>query len=291
MPRVGRAAIASAVAATLSASPALAAEPSEKDACIQAAEKGQELRDDQKFALARESFSRCVRETCPALVRQDCSGWLAQIDDKVPTIVLAAEDAAGRDLMDVAVTIDGQPLSSSLDGKPVRVDPGAHTLHFEAQGFLPADQAFVAAPGEKNRPVTTRLAARPRDEAPPRPATPAVTTPPPPAPAAIPAATWIFGGVAVAAFASEAYFGVGAMNDLDHDLAVGGCAPHCGAAEQTAIRTKSVVADVSLGVGLVSGAAAAYFFFSRRAPAPVVGALDVTPTPGGAVATIGGRFR
>jgi hypothetical protein len=289
MPRVGRAAIAGAVAAALWGRPTRAAEPTEKDACIQAAEKGQELRDDQKFALARESFSRCARESCPAVIRVDCSGWLGQIDDKVPTIVLAAEDPAGRDVMDVEVTLDGEPLSSSLDGKPIRVDPGAHKLRFEASGFLPVDQDIVATPGEKNRPITARLVARPHDEPAPLPATPA----PPPVPVrrSISAAAWVFGGVAVAAFASEAYFGISAMNDLNRDLGAGGCAPHCGQSEQSAIRTKSAIADVSLGVGLASGAAAAYFLFFHRAPDRIVGALDVIPAPGGAVATVAGRFR
>jgi hypothetical protein len=292
MYRVSRAAIAGAVASALCGSAAVAAEPSEKDACIQAAESGQELRDDQKFAQARESFSRCVRETCPAIIRQDCSGWLAQIDDKVPTIVLAAEDPAGRDLLDVDVSVDGQPLSSRLDGKPVRLDPGSHTLHFEASGFLPADQTIVASLGEKNRPVLARLAEKPHDAPATQPrAAAAPMHPPSPARGPVPAATWVFGAVAAAAFASEAYFGITAMNDLNRDLAVGGCAPHCGQGEQSAIRTKSAIADVSLGVGLVASAAAAYFFFFHRAPAHLVGSLDVTPTPGGAVATVGGRFR
>ena len=60
-----------------------------------------------------------------------------------------------------------------------------------------------------------------------------------------------------------------------------------------AARTKLNVADVSLGVGIVSLAAAAWFFF-HRGPAPTATALDLRPDvearPGGAVATLRATF-
>jgi hypothetical protein len=278
------------------------AQTDEKEACIAAAENGQSLRDDQKYRLARDAFSRCSRDTCPAVVRQDCAQWLEGLDDRSPTIVIGARDANGHDLSDVRVTIDGLPLVTRLDGRSVNVDPGTHVLRYEIAGFAPVEQSVVIAGGEKDRLVGAAFgkaatAARTADDTPPL---PVATLAPPPvdpltepeeAPGPPPAA-WIFAGVAVAAFASEAAFGLTATLDRDADLAEGGCAPHCGQAEVDWIRTRSVIADASLAVGLVSAGLATYFFVAPRGQAKktIAASIDVGPRPGGAFATIGGRF-
>jgi hypothetical protein len=55
---------------------------------------------------------------------------------------------------------------------------------------------------------------------------------------------------------------------------------------------KFTVADISLGVGLVSTVLAAYLFLSSPAsePAPPVAHVDFAPLPGGGEAAFGGRF-
>ncbi|MBV9948215.1 MAG: hypothetical protein JOZ69_15290, partial [Myxococcales bacterium] len=196
-----------AALALLFAAPARASEPKEKDQCILAADQGQQLRDATKYLEARESFARCARESCPAIVKQDCTQWLQDLDERTPTVVFAAQDDRGADLVDVRVSIDGAQVATSLEGKPVPIDPGEHALHYESGGYLPVDGRAVIRAGEKNRVLDVQFRDRVVAQVPP----PAVRSPPTRAAEAAwrpPLAAWVFGGVALAAFATEAYFGV-----------------------------------------------------------------------------------
>ena len=47
---------------------------------------------------------------------------------------LAAKDGAGVDLTAVTVSMDGEPLTDTLSGTAVAVDPGEHTFTFDAAG-------------------------------------------------------------------------------------------------------------------------------------------------------------
>jgi hypothetical protein len=292
---------ATAVALALGSARADGANDSEKDQCISAADQGQQLRDDNKYRLARDAFSRCARETCPMLVRRECGQWLHELDEKSPTVVLGAQDSKGNDLTDVKVTVDDAPFASTLDGKPVPVDPGEHLFRYEAAGLPPIEEHVVVKSGEKNHVLKVQFRELPSSPAtvdtPAAPATTPLTT--------IPLATWVFGGVAVAAFASEAYFGLSGLGDRSSDLGSGGCAPRCPSSEKSSIQTKFILADVSLGVGLVSAGVATYFFLASRRPTATDGAspaasgrgprlaetaIDFAPRPGGGVATVGGRF-
>ncbi len=263
----------------------------EKDICIAASDDGQQLRDDGKYDAARTAFMRCARPSCPTVVSRDCLQWLVDLEQRSPTVVIRARDDKGDDLVDVHVTLDGTPLTDRLDGQPIRVDPGAHTLRYEAAGFVPSEERVVIQAGTKNRLLDMDLARPSPPPAPPRaaevgPATTATRSSThfrsPPLP------TWILGGVAVAAFASESYFAVSGMSQRDGDLRTGGCAPRCGASEVASIQTKFIAADVSLGVGIVSAGLATYFFLRPRQASPVV--VGLAPSPGGASATLGGHF-
>jgi len=58
----------------------------------------------------------CSNPACPAVVKRDCDQWLTEMDASLPSVVVAARDATGRDLVDVRVTIDGTVLTQSWDG-------------------------------------------------------------------------------------------------------------------------------------------------------------------------------
>jgi len=195
---------------------------------------------------------------------------------------------AGRD-------IDGAPLVDHIDGKPVAVDPGEHILRYEAPGAAPVEQRVVVRVNEKNRTLTAILMpqAAPIAAVVPSPPVEAAPSDSGPQSARIPVATWVFAGVALAGVASFAAFGLSGQSDVANMRAAGGCAPNCTQGQVDAARTKLNVADVSLGVGIVSLAAAAWFFF-HRGPAPAATALDLRPDvearPGGAVATIRATF-
>jgi hypothetical protein len=153
------------LALLFSAHHAAAGDP--KAECISAVDQGQSLRDDGKFRAAREKFVTCSKTVCPKPIIATCSTWLKQLDEGMPSIVLGAKDPRGSDVVEVRVSFDGDVLSSSLDGKPIQVDPGPHKLRFEHEGSEPVEQSLVIRAGEKMRVVSVTLPDKATAAAPP----------------------------------------------------------------------------------------------------------------------------
>lgn len=171
--------------------------------CLAASEKGQKLRSQGKLREARESFVVCGAESCPSIVRHDCSQWNSELAATLPTVVFGAKDKAGKDLFDVKITMDDVPLASKLDGKGVIVDPGKHVFKFEATGLAglpPVTETDLIKEGEKARAINVVFDgfSDPKDA---NKAPPGSTTPPPtPVPGAEHSvAPWILVGVGGAA--------------------------------------------------------------------------------------------
>ncbi len=270
----------------------------DKTQCLAASDQGQQLRDDGKYRRAREAFAACARDVCPTLVRRDCVKWLADLEQSSPSIVVGAKDDKGADLANVTVLVDGTPLVTKLDGKPTMVDPGAHVLRFETPGYPSVEQRIMVHAGEKSRLLAVQFGTPPPPAT--APATPAAAPPTgaPPSdqaqtPQGIRSSAWVFGGLAVVAFATEAYFGLSGLSDRS-SLKAQACARSatCPQASVDSIRTKFTVADIALGVGLASAAISAYLFIappSQTVPTHAA-SVDVVPVPGGAAMSVAGRF-
>ncbi len=127
-------------------------------ACIAASETEVGLRKQLKLRAALDQLSVCSAPACPAEVKAECDRRAADLNAALPTVVLGATDAAGNDLSAVTVTLDGAPFASALDGRALPIDPGNHTLHFQAAGKAPVDKTIVAREGEKARRVSVVLA-------------------------------------------------------------------------------------------------------------------------------------
>jgi hypothetical protein len=300
--------VVAAAAVLLAPRPANGAD--EKQQCLAASDQGQQFRDDGNYRRGREAFAQCARDVCPALVRHDCLKWLADLEQSYPSVVVGAKNDKGDDLIDVTVLIDGAALMSKLDGKPTLVDPGAHVLRFETAGYPPVEQRLVVHAGEKNRllvaqfgtpaPPTSGAPAPPPTTVVPLPATPIDSGPPSHGTRPL---AWVLGGVAVAAFGVEAYFGVTGLSDRN-TLKAQPCAQTatCSGSAVDSIRTKFLVSDVALGVGAVSAAVAIYLFVApQKDPAPArssagsgsgwsISNIDVVSVPGGAAMGMTGRF-
>jgi hypothetical protein len=119
--------------------------------CVKANAHAQALRRDGKLAAARAELLACSNPSCPELVRDDCAQRLDEVERTQPTVLFDARDGDGRDLVAVRVTMDGQPLTDRLEGKVLRVDPGAHTFTFTVEGQPAVTQTFVLKEGERDR--------------------------------------------------------------------------------------------------------------------------------------------
>lgn len=238
------------------------------DACLRAADDGQRLRDQGKYLRARAAFLECSKDACPGAVRTECLSWLRDAEQAIPTVVIAARDSAGNDLTDASVYVDGDRVLDRLDGKPLAVDPGRHELRVEL-GARSLRREILLVAAEKNRVLTFELPPAPARARPtarePSVVEPTGTTP------------WLgfaLAGVGALGVGSFAYFGLTAKSDLDA-LESDPCAETrtCAESDVDSVRARYLIADVSLGVGLVALGAATWIFATHDgSPATRVGA-------------------
>ncbi len=245
---------------------------------------------------AREQLLACARDACPNIIRKDCTQWLSEVDLALPTVVVNARDSLGHDVIEVTVTVDGQPFTTGLDGKSIPIDPGVHTFRFETKGAPPVEEKVVVHQGEKDRNLLVTF--KTESDAPLPYALPpeSLTTPEPRHAAGVPVASIVLAGVGVVALGSFAYFGATGRSDASNLRDT--CAPSCAPSRVDDVKTKLLVADISLSAGVVAIAAAAVIYFTRPR-ADIVAAtgraahrrvFDVKALPGGGMATLGREF-
>jgi hypothetical protein len=286
--------------------------------CAEAHRSGEEQLVLHHLIDASHSFAVCARTSCGAFLSRQCRKRGAQVDLDIPTIVPLATDGGGAALVDVQVTMDGQPLLSRLDGRAVSLDPGLHDFVFTDARGQSAKQQLVVVQGQRNRQVSASLGDKPRtldtadvfetQTALPRAAAPADAAAPAVAPviasedppSAEPAprhrsiGPWLLTGLGLA--------GLGGYGVLTHwgrqdNDALAGCAPNCRPETMRHIRMLYLGADVSAGVGAAALVGAATWFLLRSGPTSNERAsrrshyaIDVRPTPSGAVALVSGGF-
>ena len=258
-------------------------------ACIRSAEEGQAARDAGKLLRARELFAACVARECPSVLRRDCTAWLDEAKRATPSVVIVARDGSGRDLVEAKASVDGVLRQSRLDGSVIELDPGEHIVRVQMGSQPPVELRVVFGSGEKNRTIVVTMTRAPE---PPKEVVKAPIAPPPES-RGLPAATYVFGTLGIVALGSFGYFGVRGKSDADHLRAT--CVPGCAPADVSAVHTKLLIADVSLGVGIVSLVAATWFALHRGATSAPTTAwnaweLGAAPTNGGAHGELRVRF-
>ncbi len=250
--------------------------------CADSYRNAQMQRRNGALRRARESLLLCVSDRCPAVIQPDCLRWLTEVEAAMPTVTFAAKGTDGKDVTDVRVTLDGQPLRDTLDGKSVSVDPGTHTLRFEHGEDPPIDQSIMVREGEKSRVISASWAKAPVDEPGARgagPAQPASHT-----------GAWIFGGIGAASLAT---FGVLAVHGMSRRSSLEKeCFGHCEQSRIDSVKTELAIADVALGLGIVSVGIARFSSSrggsSEKSPPPV--SVGVAPQKNGASLGFSARF-
>jgi len=230
--------------------------------CGQAYEHAQEEKAKGHVGAALVHLRQCIDVSCPQFVRDDCSRWMDQAEAAMPSVVFAVR-RDGVDQVDVEVTCDGQPFAKALDGKALVVDPGIHTFSFRMPGLAPVEQKLLVHEGERNRIVDVEFHSL-RDSA----TSPTV------------AGVGDEGSSSSEISANPGFLryglaGVGALGVLNFALfaALGNsqqsnlertCSPRCDSSQVSSVKTKYLIADASLGVGMVSLGIATYLFIANH---------------------------
>jgi hypothetical protein len=267
--------------------------------CNSAADQAQALKDEGKYRRAREQLLICARDVCPTPIKRDCLDWLTQVEATAPTVVFGAKDGT-KDLSEVKVSVDGVAVTDRLDGKPVQMDLGKHVVKFDYQGQTKEEEVVIGA-GQKNRHVTVTFGGAAAGGG-------GVVTPPPgggggesQSGSLVPA--FVVGGIGVLALGSFAIFGLGGKSDVD-ELKDSNCKPQCDEGKVDSARTKLIIADISLGIGIVALGVATYMILTRPKIDVKTGSVVVPPPPkrtsgvtfdfgavtGGAMGSVGARF-
>jgi hypothetical protein len=236
----------------------------DKAACVEASSKGQRFRDAHKLVEAREQLRVCAAARCPTVIQSDCAAWLADVEKALPSIVLAAKSRAGVDLVDIAVSVDGQPLVSRLDGQAMAMNAGPHTFHFEATDGTRVDRQVLLKEGEKNLEVAVVLGAEPPPPSPPA----GVETAGDAKKTSTPWRTvgWVLGGAGVVGLGVGTAFGLVAVSDKSDAHCVNDV---CDAGTTGGIKSAALVSDIGWiagGVLLATGAGIVLFSPSAGAP-------------------------
>jgi hypothetical protein len=233
--------------------PASSAEPNE---CLKSSEQGLAARDAGKLREARKQFVVCAADNCqPKALRIDCARWLEEVEASLPTVVFGAKDARGADLFDLSVTVDGEKVSGHESGKAFPFDPGPHVVRFEQANGTTVEEKILLRAGERNRPIIAKFGAKKEDPKPP--------PPPPPQEQSIPTSTIVLGVLGLGAMGSFTFFAVTGSQEKEN--LKGTCGSRCSDDQISTLKTRYIVADVSLGVGIVALGLATYFWLANNA--------------------------
>jgi hypothetical protein len=248
------------------------------DPCFTAPVEGQELRKQGKLLGARERFAMCQRKTCPSDIVEQCSAWANEVQSALPTVLLSAHDPSGHDLLDVRVSIDAK-APVDLGALPLELDPGPHSFVFQRAGSNDVQSQVLLREGEQRRQVAVEFTTSSSG------AVPQVLPTPPTADSSrpVPTASWVLGGIGLLGLSGFATFGAWGVAERGTFH----CDTGCSNTDKTDVATKYIVADVSLGAGIVALGIATWMYFARPSVEPSP-AISVDFRAG--AATIEGRF-
>jgi hypothetical protein len=242
--------------------------------CIAASDSAQQQRRAGHLVAARESLLMCVREACPGPVRAFCEQWLEEVQAGLPTILVRVADSSGHDVSAVRVVVDGVPIATELDGRPLTLDPGLHQFRFEPRQGAPVVDQLLIVESHKNRLVTETLPAGSASSQTEGPV------------GRVPLGTWILGAVGVAGVGGFAALAAAGSNSYASCVT-----SPCSSSTKSSLDLDRGLAWASLTVGALAAGGSVWMYFASKSKAPSrLGALTLTPAPSGGFVSWTGRF-
>jgi hypothetical protein len=129
----------------------------ERQACVAAYNKAQERAKSAHLRDAREFLSKCARPQCGSFLQQECTHLYTQLETDIPSVVPLVADETGAPHALVEVRMDGELLTSKLDGHALLVDPGKHEFTFSTDLGVFAKKKIMIVQGQRNRPISAVL--------------------------------------------------------------------------------------------------------------------------------------
>jgi hypothetical protein len=230
--------------------------------CIGEHVEAQLLRKQGHLVAARARLLECAAPSCPALVREECVALRQEVEVALPSVTLNAVDANGQPTSAPTVSIDGSAERVPPDGRSVVLDPGEHQLHFQHPDGGIREVKLVLAEAEHDRPVVADFRPKADTASPLRerrwPSTVVLAS----------------AGVAAVALGSFTYFalsGHAVQSDLER------CKPDCDQRDVDRMRSRYLVADVSLGVALVAAGIGTYALLQAPSPSAAASSPGAPP--------------
>lgn len=222
----------------------LAARADRQTQCIEDFERAQRTRKSGKLLQARGEFRACADPSCPSMLRKDCTDALAELGTAIPSVRVKLEDEKGNELGGFSLEIDGARVE--VGAEPIELDPGRHSLVFSSAGKS-VEKTVTLRSGDVAVPVIAAFPAP--EQAPEAPATATSSGPP--------ALAYVLGGVALVGAAGFVGFGLAGRSTER-------CKGSCSEDEIDTLHRQYLLADVSLGVALISGGVAGWLFLGSR---------------------------
>lgn len=217
------------------------------DDCLDASDEARSLLKERRLLDARSKLRVCAGSRCDEEVRTLCGERLAEVSERLPTVIFDAKDATGTDVPRVKLKVDGVDWSDGPVGAEITLDPGVHVFVFDVPDASPpivVERRLVLVEREKGRRehVVLGPSLKPISVPPPVTPAPAVVTSP------LRTAGWFTLGGAAVSLGIGAAFGVLAITKNDD--------ARCDAAnvcDDPRSRHDARVAATISTVGIVSG--------------------------------------
>lgn len=217
---------------------------------------------------AANFFAACGADSaCPAAIQNDCEKLLEETLAATPTVIFSIVDEKGEDITQARIFTQEELVTDRLDGQALKIDPGAHHLRFVLPRGEEIIKEVLIREREKNRLIQVQLEAKSSEggAAPLHESAPEVDADRAAPKASMrPVLALSAAGVAVTGLA---VFGAFALHGDKKKAELEECAPACPRSLEPVrrdVERSFLIADVGLGVAVVSGIVAGYLFATTR---------------------------